>query len=156
MGSATCFPTGGGQLLDQDTEAPPPPCFITSLVGGKGLTEGMGGGGAGTGAGTGAAVGAGAGAGAGAKVGAGAGTGAGGGAGADAGAVLGAICERGAGAGAASAGAGATAATPPITTPGSAEDGFSWDETTLSNLRTFATNSSAIKRNEIISTHVQS
>lgn len=36
----------GGQLVVQDTDAPPPPCFMTNLVGGKG--------GAGVAAGTGA------------------------------------------------------------------------------------------------------
>lgn len=42
MGSVTDFVefTGGvGQLVDQDTEAPAPPCFMTSLVGGNGVAE---------------------------------------------------------------------------------------------------------------------
>lgn len=30
---------GVEQLLDQDTEAPAPPCFMTSLVGGKGEAD---------------------------------------------------------------------------------------------------------------------
>lgn len=59
--------TGAGvgvELVDQDTDAPPPPCFITSLVGGKG-------------AGAGAETGAGADAGAGIEARGGAGVGAG-------------------------------------------------------------------------------
>lgn len=52
---------------------------------------------------------------------------------------------RGAGAGAAGAGAETAAATPPLTEAGSAEDDFCCDETTLSNMRAFATNSSAMK-----------
>ncbi len=97
---------GGGQLLDQDTEAPPSPCFITSLVGGKGLEDVVAGGaGAGAGAGTGT------GAGAGAEGGPGRGFG---------------MFGRGAWAGAAGAGAGtaAAAAVPPLTDAGSAEDDF--------------------------------
>lgn len=31
----------GVQLVDHDTRAPPPPCFITSLVGGKGTGAGL-------------------------------------------------------------------------------------------------------------------
>ncbi len=37
-GSADGRTTGAGvcvELVDQDTDAPPPPCLITSLVGGK-------------------------------------------------------------------------------------------------------------------------
>lgn len=70
MGSDTCLPPvaeAGGQLVDQDTEAPPPPCFITSLVGGNGAAEGVGAGAAaeaGAGVMFGAAAGRGAGAGA--------------------------------------------------------------------------------------------
>lgn len=53
---------------------------------------------------------------------------------------------RGAGAGAAGAGAGAAAVAPPLAEVCSAGD-FVWDETTLSNMRTFATNSSEMKQN---------
>lgn len=60
---------------------------------------------------------------------------------------------RGAGAGAAGVGAGTATATPPLTGVCSAEDDFSWDETTLSNKRTFATNSSAMKCTELFIRH---
>lgn len=66
-GSAGGRTTGAGvgvELVDQETEAPPPPCLITSFVGGKS---------AGAGAGFGAAAGAGVEVGAGATVVAGAG-----------------------------------------------------------------------------------
>lgn len=92
-GSATVFAdeTGvAGQLVDQDTEAPPPPCFITSLVGGKAEAEGAGGGGVGAAAGDGVGTGAG--------VGAGAETGGGAGRGADAGGGFGVVFGVGAGA----------------------------------------------------------
>lgn len=68
-GSAGGRTTGAGvgvELVDQETEAPPPPCLITSFVGGKSA-------GAGAGAGFGAAAGAGVEVGAGATVVAGAG-----------------------------------------------------------------------------------
>lgn len=61
-GSADGRTTGasvGVELVDQDTDAPPPPCLITSLVGGKraGVEAGVG-----AAAGIGAGVGVGAGA----------------------------------------------------------------------------------------------
>ena len=131
MGSATGL-TGAaaGQLVDQDTDAPLPPCFMTSLVGGKGERE--------DGTGAGAGGGAGAGAGAGAETGAGAGAGAGGGGGG-----FGAMFGGGAEAGAVGAGAGAAVEAPPLNGGSSADDDSCWDETTLSNIRTLATNSSA-------------
>lgn len=131
MGSATGLTGGaggGGQLLDQDTDALPPPCFITSLVGGKGEREGAAEG-TETGEEAGAETGVGAGGGFGAMIGTGDGMAAGAGAAATA---------------TAGAGAGTAADTPPLTGVGSADDNFCWDET-LSNIRTFATNSSASK-----------
>lgn len=66
-GSADGRTTGAGvcvELVDQDTDAPPPPCLITSLVGGKRAEAGVGaatevGAGVGVGAGATAAAGAG-------------------------------------------------------------------------------------------------
>lgn len=59
-GSAAGRTTGAGvgvELVDQETEAPPPPCFITSFVGGKSAGAGVGAAaGAGVGAGAGATV----------------------------------------------------------------------------------------------------
>lgn len=150
MGSATSLlgaAEGGGQLLDQDTEAPPPPCFITSLVGGKGIAEGAG---AGAEAGAGTGIGIGIGAGAGVEAGAGTGAGTGAGAATGSGEGFGTMFGSGAGAGAASAGAGTRAATLPLMEVGSAEDDFCWDETKLSSMRTFATNSSAMKFGELL------
>lgn len=68
-GSTDGRTTGAGvgvELVDQDTDAPPPPCLITSLVGGKGagVEAGVG---AAAGIGAGVVVGAGATAAAGAK-----------------------------------------------------------------------------------------
>lgn len=71
-GSTDDRTTGAGvgvELVDQDTDAPPPPCLITSLVGGKGAGAETGVGAA-AGVGAGIVVGAGATAAAGARAGA--------------------------------------------------------------------------------------
>lgn len=68
-GSTDGRTTGAGvgvELVDQDTDAPPPPCLITSLVGGKGAGAEAGAGAA-AGVGVGVVVGAGATAAAGAR-----------------------------------------------------------------------------------------
>lgn len=141
VGLATDLPAaarGGGQLLDHETEAPPPPCFITSLVGGKGLPD------VAEGVGDGAGIEAGAGMGGGFGLNFGNGVGAG---------------AAGVGAGTATAAAAAAAVvvvvvgtleaalegavTFPLPEVCSAGGDFSRDENTLSNKRAFATNSSA-------------
>lgn len=145
---------GVGQLVDQDTEAPAPPCFMTSLVGGKGEAEVAGGW---DGAAAGAGVGTGAGAETGAEgaeargIGAGEETGWGGtvevaGAGGVGGfgVTFGAETEN---TGTAGLGEGAASRLPDV----EEVDDFSGETAALSHLRTFAKNSSGLSLAKILS-----
>lgn len=167
MGSVTDLVelTGGvGQLVDQDTEAPAPPCFMTSLVGGKEEAAEVGGregADAGTDVGTGAGAEAGGtgagtwGAGAGAE-----GTGAGEDTGHEGGAELGGAGGVGGfgvtfgvgveDTGTAGAGEGAASRLPDLASEEEVED-FSRESDALSHLRTFSTNSSGLSLAKILS-----